>query len=63
MEFLDRHDAGRRLAAQLAPLAREDPIVIALPRGGVPPGCERCAGPQRVGAAAGLTRAIMKDPR
>jgi putative phosphoribosyl transferase len=36
MEFLDRHDAGRRVASKLAPLAQEHPIVIALPRGGVP---------------------------
>lgn len=36
MEFEDRRDAGRKLAAHLAPLARERPIVIALPRGGVP---------------------------
>jgi predicted phosphoribosyltransferase/dienelactone hydrolase len=34
--FRDRHDAGRRLAERLAPLAREHPVVVALPRGGVP---------------------------
>ena len=34
--FADRRDAGRRLAERLAPLAGEAPIVVALPRGGVP---------------------------
>jgi predicted phosphoribosyltransferase len=34
--FADRRDAGRRLAQQLLPLAEEDPVVVALPRGGVP---------------------------
>src|SRR5436305_9777655 len=34
--FRDRADAGRRLASRLAHLRAEHPIVVALPRGGVP---------------------------
>ena len=36
MVFEDRRHAGRELAAQLLGLAAERPIVLALPRGGVP---------------------------
>jgi putative phosphoribosyl transferase len=36
MRFLDRDDAGRRLAARVAELDLDDPVVLALPRGGVP---------------------------
>src|SRR5690606_30260682 len=38
--FRDRHDAGQQLAARLAHLADEKPLVFALPRGGVPVGYE-----------------------
>ena len=34
--FADRRDAGRQLGAELLPLAAEHPLVVALPRGGVP---------------------------
>jgi putative phosphoribosyl transferase len=34
--FVDRADAGRRLAAMLLPYRVEQPLVLALPRGGVP---------------------------
>lgn len=36
MVFHDRHDAGRRLAKRLRYLADDEPVVLALPRGGVP---------------------------
>ena len=40
MMFQDRADAGRRLAEKLAHLKEKKPIVLALPRGGVPVGFE-----------------------
>lgn len=36
MMFMDRADAGRQLAAALLHLKGEQPVVLALPRGGVP---------------------------
>lgn len=36
MRFVDRSDAGRRLAARLGDLPRGDLVVLGLPRGGVP---------------------------
>lgn len=36
MRFATRSDAGRQLAERLADLRLEDPVVLALPRGGVP---------------------------
>jgi predicted phosphoribosyltransferase len=38
--FRDREDAGRRLAERLAGYRDEDPVVLALPRGGAPVGYE-----------------------
>ncbi|TIQ34926.1 MAG: phosphoribosyltransferase [Mesorhizobium sp.] len=38
--FRDRHEAGQRLALELAKLTLQDPVVLALPRGGVPVAAE-----------------------
>lgn len=34
--FADRRDAGRQLAARLAQYREQEPVILALPRGGVP---------------------------
>jgi putative phosphoribosyl transferase len=38
--FVDRADAGRLLAEQLMGWRQRNPVVVALPRGGVPVGYE-----------------------
>jgi predicted phosphoribosyltransferase/predicted alpha/beta-hydrolase family hydrolase len=40
IRFADRRDAGRRLAALLGGVRDEHPVVVAMPRGGVPVGAE-----------------------
>ena len=40
LRFKDREDAGQQLGAELRSYAKERPIVIALPHGGVPIGFE-----------------------
>jgi putative phosphoribosyl transferase len=46
MVFLDRRDAGRQLAERLMSNAHERPVVIAVPRGGVPVAFEVAQAPR-----------------
>jgi putative phosphoribosyl transferase len=67
MGFRDRREAGRQLAEQLLDLAQERPIVLALPRGGVPVAYEIARalraplgilGVRKLGAPANRERAV-----
>ncbi|MBT2365538.1 phosphoribosyltransferase [Streptomyces sp. ISL-10] len=40
MFFVDRRDAGRQLAARLKEFERDEPVVLGLPRGGIPVAAE-----------------------
>ncbi len=40
VRFADRHDAGRRLASLVADLHLDEPLVVGIPRGGVPVAAE-----------------------
>jgi putative phosphoribosyl transferase len=40
MIFRDRREAGEKLAERLKAFRDQDPLVLAIPRGGVPVGCE-----------------------
>jgi len=43
MPFKDRSDAGRKLAKALASYKGQQPVILALPRGGVPVAAEVAA--------------------
>ena len=52
MRFRDRRDAGLQLAARLQEQAPHDPVVLALPRGGVPVAAEDRAHDRRAARRA-----------
>jgi len=45
MPFIDRTDAGQQLAKALAHYKKQRPVVLALPRGGLPVAAEVATAP------------------
>ena len=59
--FANRADAGRRLARRVVDLHPADPVVVGLPRGGVPVAAEVAAVPGRLAAAASQAISQLSD--
>ena len=63
MPFLDRVDAGRKLARALASYKDRNPVVLALPRGGVPIGAEIAAALARRSTSFWCARSARRTSR
>lgn len=57
--FNDRREAGRQLVRRLVPYAAQEPVVVGLPRGGVPVAAEVVSLLERAAARSERIAAVL----